>query len=157
MKHRIEWKPLLIALAIPLAVGGLAAWIGNDGMQAMQRLRQPPLAPPGWVFTVVWTVLYALMGVSSYRVYRADAEPGRRAALWIYGAQLVINFFWTIFYFVLGWRLFSFFWLLLIISLVAGMVYAFRRVDRLAGWLQTPYLAWLLFAAYLNLGTWMLN
>ena len=158
MQRKPAWKPLLIALAIPLAVGGLGALISGDGMEKYRALRQPPLAPPDWAFPVAWTALYLLMGVSSYLAYRAT-EPGprRQGAAILYGAQLAANLLWTLFYFALGWRMFAFWWLLLLLALAAGMVYAFARISRAAAWLQAPYLLWLLFAAYLNWGVWMLN
>ena len=145
----------LVAIAIPLAVGGLSAWI-NAGKFDDSSLVQPPLSPPGWVFFVVWTILYVLMGISAARVQLyGGAAAGD--ALFIWATQLVVNFLWTIFYFSFGALLLSFFWLLFLIALVALMAVRFERAVNGAGKLQIPYLVWLAFAAYLNFATWLLN
>lgn len=152
------WKHLLISLAIPLAVGGLSAWLTRDSMKAFEALDKPPLSPPGWLFPIVWTILYLLMGWASYRVYTADV-PERQSgrALAIYGLQLAVNFLWSIFFFNLGWYLFSFFWLLLLWCLILIMIFLFARIDPATRWMLLPYLLWVTFAGYLNLGIWLLN
>ncbi|MBR1497743.1 MAG: tryptophan-rich sensory protein [Oscillospiraceae bacterium] len=145
----------LVAIAVPLAVGGLSAWI-NAGKFDDPSLVQPPLSPPGWVFFVVWTILYVLMGISAARVQLyGGAAAGD--ALFIWATQLVVNFLWTIFYFSFGALLLSFFWLLFLIALVALMAVRFERAVTGAGKLQIPYLVWLAFATYLNFATWLLN
>ena len=149
MNQRIQWKPLLICLAIPLAVGGLSALITSSSMEAFAALRQPPLSPPGWVFPVVWTVLYLLMGRASRRVYRLGA-PESRKALTLYYVQLAVNFVWPLLYFRAQEYRIAFWWLLLLLALVLATLSAFYRLDKTAGRLLVPYVAWLLFAAYLN-------
>lgn len=149
---------MLISVAIPLAVGGLSAFLTRDGMDAFQRLNQPPLSPPEWLFPVVWTILYALMGVAAYLVYTSRASQSeKQGALFLYGAQLVVNFFWSIFFFNLEWFLFSFLWLLLLWVLVLFLFVRFRGISDAAGWMILPYLIWLTFAAYLNFGVYLLN
>ena len=111
-----EVKKLLIALAIPLGVGGLSALL-SGGMQDYLALEKPPLSPPGWVFPVVWTVLYLLMGYASYRVAVKGADAGKtRRALAVYAAQLVLNFLWSILFFGLELRLTAFFQILIFSS-----------------------------------------
>lgn len=155
---KIKWKPLLISLAIPLAVGGISALLTKDGMREMTQLRQPPLSPPMWVFPVVWTVLFAMMGLASYLVYTSSGRRGeKRSALWVYGIQLLVNFGWTIFFFRLGWRLFAFFWLILLWVMILGVTVQFHRIRHAAGLLMIPYLAWVAFAGYLNFGIYLLN
>lgn len=152
-------KPVLSAvllIAIPLAVGGLSALLTRESMADYEKLIQPPLAPPGVVFPIVWTVLFLLMGISAVLVYRADS-PQRDDAFFIWGAQLFVNFWWPVFYFRLGLRLVSFFWLWLLIILVAVMLYRFRQIRPAAALLNIPYFLWLFFAAYLNLATYLLN
>lgn len=155
---RIKWKQLIIALAIPLAVGGLSAWVTRDAMKEFAALDQPPLSPPGWLFPVVWTALFILMGIGSYLVWTSD-EPVRkkRNALLVYAVQLVVNFFWSVFFFNMGWYLFSFFWLALLWLLVLETIDLFWKVSRSAGILLFPYLAWVTFAGYLNFGIFLLN
>lgn len=125
-------------------------------MSRYAELDLPPLSPPGWVFPVVWTLLYFLMGVAAYLVYEAH-EPRSFAALALYGAQLVVNFAWPLLFFNLGMFLPAFLWLLLLVALVTALLFRFYAVRPLAGWLLLPYLMWLLFAAYLNFGVWQLN
>lgn len=151
-------KLLVKCIAIPLLVGAVSAWITMDAMKEFANLNQPPLSPPGWLFPVVWTILYILMGVSVYLVIKAGAnESGESKALTIYVYQLVVNFLWPTFFFNLQWYLFSFLWLVLLWGLVLVMILSFYRISKVAAYLQIPYLIWLTFAGYLNLGIWLLN
>lgn len=154
---KIDWKKLLIALAIPLAVGGLSALV-SGGMSDYAQLNQPPLSPPGWVFPVVWTALYLLMGYASYRIYTSDAsQEQKKRALLLYGAQLVLNFLWSPIFFGLQWRLVAFMVLIGLWVLVALTLREFSKIDETAGDLLLPYILWITFAAYLNLGAYLLN
>lgn len=155
---KIDWKKLLICLGIPLAVGGLAALISGGGMADYRNLNQPPLAPPGWVFPVVWTVLYLLMGYASYRILTsgADREQTRRALI-LYGAQLFVNFLWPVVFFGLQWRLLAFFILVVLWVLIYLTIRVFSKIDERAGDLLLPYILWVTFAGYLNLGVYLLN
>ena len=145
----------VISIGIALAVGGLSALI-NAGKMSNPDLIQPPLSPPAWLFPIVWTILFTLMGISAARVWLSECS-GKSDALFLYGTQLVVNFLWTIFYFSFGALLLSFFWLLFLIALVVLMAVRFERCVSAAGKLQIPYLLWLCFAAYLNFATWYLN
>lgn len=152
-----NWKQLLLFLAIPLAVGGFGALAGGN-MMAYRDLVQPPLSPPGWLFPIVWTVLYLLMGYSSYRVYNAPAEDKeKRNALILYGAQLLLNFLWPLVFFRLEWRLTAFFLLIALWLLIALTIRAFNAIDERASDALLPYLIWVTFAGYLNLGVYLLN
>lgn len=154
----IHWKKLLICLAIPLAVGGLSALITSGAMEDFAALEQPPLSPPGWLFPVVWTVLFLLMGLASYLVVTANEEQETiNRALTVYGVQLAVNFFWSILFFNLKAYLFAFLWLILLWALIAVTVSRFARIRPVAGWLMIPYLLWVTFAGYLNLGIYLLN
>ena len=151
-----EKKPLIVSLAVSLGVGALSAFLTRDSTSIYRTLAQPPLSPPGWVFPVVWTILYILMGVAAYLVWRTD-DPGRESALTWYGAQLLFNFLWPQIFFngrafgyALAWI--AVLWLLLLVT-----QRRFARIDRTAGALLIPYLAWVTFAAYLNAGVWYLN
>ncbi len=158
MKPKIKWKPLLLALALPLAVGGFSAFRTRDGMRAFASLRQPPLSPPAWLFPVVWTLLYLSMGLASYLVWVSGVSDKRRdRALTVYGLSLAANFLWPILFFtVQAWGA-AFVLLLLIWVLVGIAALLFGTIAPRAGKLLLPYLAWLTFAAYLNLGVWLLN
>lgn len=154
----IQWKKLLLSLAVPLGVGGLSAFFTRDSMERFAQLRQPPLSPPGWAFPVVWTILFLLMGLACYRVLRGNAPTAlRRRALWVYGLQLVFNFCWSLLFFNLGAHLLAFFWLLILWVLILINYRLFSQLDQSAGLLLLPYLAWVTFAGYLNFGIWLLN
>lgn len=151
-------KALIICLLIPLAVGGLAAWLTMDSMAQFAALAQPPLSPPGWVFPVVWTILYLLMGWASFLIWKSGApQAAKRRALGPYGVQLAVNFVWPLLFFRAGLYGFALIWLVILLVLVAETMLAFGRIDMRAAWLLAPYLLWLLFAAYLNAGVWLLN
>ncbi len=151
-------KPYIIGILIPLAVGGLAAFLTRNSMDIYKSVEKPPLAPPGILFPIVWTVLYILMGIGSTLVYKSDAEAkDKNQALFIYGLQLAVNFFWSILFFNLRAFLPSFIWLLLLWVLVVIMIVRFGRIGKTAAWLQVPYLLWVSFAGYLNLMIWLLN
>ena len=133
---KYKWKPLVLALAIPLAVGGLSALLTRQGMAVFRALEKPPLAPPGWLFPAVWTILFLLMGLASYLVFAAGrGTQSGRTALWFYAVQLLFNFFWSIFFFNCGAYLFAFFWLLALWVLVFITAVLFFRISRPAGWL----------------------
>lgn len=153
---KIQWKRLLVYLAIPLGVGALAGILTKDSMMQFSLLNRPPLSPPGWLFPVVWTVLFLLMGYASYLVSRSDSVQ-KRPALILYAIQLIVNFFWSIFFFNFEWYLFSFFWLVLLWVLILLTIRTFRRISPTAAILLIPYLLWVTFAGYLNLAIWLLN
>lgn len=152
----IRWRALLVCLLIPLGVGGLAAALTSGSMDVYKALRQPPLAPPGWVFPVVWTLLYTMMGIACYLVWVRDST-GLGGALFWYGAQLLCNLLWTLLFFNMKQYGLAFFWLLGLWALVLITVVRFFKETPAAGWLLLPYLLWVSFAAYLNLGVWLLN
>ena len=140
------------------AVGALSGWLTREGTQIYaQTIVKPPLSPPGWVFPVVWAILYALMGIGAAKVYQAPASKTRSMGLNLFITQLVVNFFWSPIFFNLQTFGFALLWLLLLWGLVLWMIRAFRKVKPLAAKLQIPYLLWLTFAAYLNFGVWYLN
>lgn len=140
------------------AVGALSGWLTREGTQIYaQTIVKPPLSPPGWIFPVVWAILYALMGIGAAKVYQAPASKTRSMGLNLFITQLVVNFFWSPIFFNLQDFGFSLLWLLLLWGLVLWMILAFRKVKPLAAKLQIPYLLWLTFAAYLNFGVWYLN
>ena len=153
-----NWKQILIAVAIPLAVGGLSAALSANAMASFSQLNQPPLSPPAWLFPVVWTILYVLMGVASYLVYVSCCPPDKkRAAFGFYAAQLGFNFLWSILFFNLQMYLLAFFWLLALWLLILTTAGLFSRCRKAAGWLMLPYLLWVSFAGYLNLAIYFLN
>lgn len=159
MKQRIRpvWL-LLLSLAVPLAVGGLAARIVGESTNIYEALRKPPLAPPGQVFPFVWSALYVLMGIGIFLAVRADVPvKEKRRALLPMALQLGVNFFWPILFFRGEAFLFAFFFILLLLFLVIAAALSLGQVKKAAAWLQLPYIIWTAFAAYLNFGVWLLN
>ena len=150
-------KKRLICWAIPLAVGGLATLL-SGGMDTYQVINQPPLSPPAWVFPLVWSALYIAMGEAAYRVLTSGADKGQiKKALIAYGVQLFLNFLWPLFFF--GGQMYLTAFIILIILWVAVFITTrrFSRIDENAGDLLLPYLLWVTFAGYLNLGVFLLN
>lgn len=152
---KIQWKKLIVSIVLPLAVGGVSALLTRKGMQDFASVPQPPLSPPAWLFPVVWTVLYILMGVACYLVW---VSPQRdKNALFAYGIQLFFNFCWSLLFFGAKNYLFAFFWLLLLWAAILWTLVLFYRTRKPAGYLLIPYLVWVAFAGYLNLGVYLLN
>ena len=150
-------KPYVISIAIALAVGGLSAVFTSGNMNMYDTLNRPPLSPPMWLFPVVWSVLFILMGVSSAMVYVKKTETDVSGALKIYGLQLIVNFFWSIIFFNMRAYLFAVVWLALLWILILIMIISFRKIKPLAGYLQIPYLLWVSFALYLTIMIYLLN
>lgn len=146
---------LLIAILIPLAVGSLSALL-SGGMNSYAVLNKPALSPPAILFPIVWSILYVLMGISSY-IIAASNSPDKKKALSVYWLQLLFNFFWSVFFFRFSLYLFSFVWLLAMIALIIIMIYRFYKISPIAAYLQIPYLIWCIFAAYLNFMVYQLN
>ena len=155
---KVDVKKLLICIAIPLLVGGLSGFLSAGEMEAFEQLKKPTLSPPGWLFPVVWTILYTLMGISSYLVL-TSGQPKEtiKMALAVYGIQLAVNFTWSLLFFNLEAYLAAFIWLLYLWLLILVMIYQFYKISKPAGILMIPYLLWVTFAGYLNLGIYLLN
>ena len=149
-------KSYVYSILIALAVGGLAGLLTSSSIEIYSQLEKPPLSPPSIVFPIVWTILYILMGISAAIIFNSN-DIMKKSALKTYAVQLIINFFWTIVFFNMGWYLFAFIWLLLLLAVVIIMVVQFYKIKPLAAWLQIPYVLWLLVAAYLNYMVYVLN
>ena len=149
----------VIAIAIPLAVGALSALITMGNMQIYKELNAPPLAPPSWLFPVVWTVLYVLMGVSSAMVYNnREIDPvAARSGLTFYAVSLILNFGWSIIFFNMKSFLLAFIWLIVLFYTIIKTVLYYVKVVPIAGYLQIPYAVWVAFAGYLNIAIYLLN
>ncbi len=156
----IKAKTLVISLLIPLLLGGaVGIFLAATGsFRSYDELFKPPLSPPMWVFPVVWSALYLLMGVSSYIIVTSDVSRGRREdALWQYFVQLGVNLIWPVLFFYFNLRLGAFIWIIVLLATVVKMIRDFFLINRAAALLQLPYLLWLLFATYLNGSFYLLN
>ena len=144
----------VVAVAVAAGLGGLATSSASD---AYGRLEQPGFAPPSWVFGPTWTVLYAMMAIAAWLVWRSGPWSDTRPALTLYAVQLVLNAAWTPLFFGLGWRGVAFGELSVLLLVLIATVVAFWRRRVLAGVLLLPYLAWSAFALCLNFAVWQLN
>ena len=141
-------------IVIPIALGGLVGLIISQFMD-YNTLQKPPLSPPGFIFGIVWSILYLLIGIAyGMLVYKgkSDAEVSK-----IYWTQLIINLIWPILFFVFKLRLFSSIWIIILLILVISMVIKLYKKDKIIGYSQIPYLLWIMFATYLNIGVYILN
>ena len=155
---KTTWTNILFWIAVTEAVGALAGFLTREGTRLYNATAvKPPLSPPPIVFPIVWVILYALMGYGAARIFDADPSADRTRARRFFWLQLVFNFFWSLLFFNLRSYGFAFFWLVALWLLILGMILSWRKVDPLAAWLQVPYLLWVTFAGYLNVGVWMLN
>ena len=153
-----QWKTYTVWILLTEAVGALSGWLSREGMNLyMQSVQKPPLSPPGWIFPIVWGILYALLGFGAARIWLSPASGDRSRGINLYITQLVINFFWSLIFFNLRAFGLAWLWLLLLWGLVLWMILTFRKTDSFAANLQIPYLIWLTFAAWLNYGVWQLN
>lgn len=152
-------KPFIISVIIALAVGGLSALLTSGNMDIYSEIIRPPLSPPSVLFPIVWTILYALMGISAAMIWneRENKMAESNRALIVYAVNLVLNFFWSIIFFNMQAYLFAFIWLVLLWVVILIMTVSFYRIKPIAGILQIPYILWVTFAGYLNLAIYILN
>jgi tryptophan-rich sensory protein len=156
--NKKPWKTYVLWIAICEAVGFFAGILTRQGTEIYaQTAIKPPLTPPGWLFPVVWVVLYSLMGIGAARITLAPQSANRSRGLNLMVTQLVVNFFWPLLFFNAGAYGFALLWLLVLWGMVLWMILVWRKVEPLAAWLQIPYQLWLSFAVYLNAGVWYLN
>mgnify|MGYP001855423785 CR=1 FL=1 len=139
---------------LPIILGGLVGLIISQFMD-YNTLQKPPLSPPGFIFGIVWSILYLLMGIAyGILVYKgkSNVEVSK-----IYWTQLIVNLIWPILFFVFKLRLFSSVWIILLLILVIDMIIKFYKKDKIISYSQIPYLLWIMFATYLNIGVYILN
>ena len=147
-------KIYIKSILIPVIIGGIVGFIISSYID-YNSLQKPFLAPPSIVFPIVWTILYILMGIS-YGILESNKLTNKKIDL-LYYIQLGFNAVWSIFFFLLKWRLFSFIWIILLAILIIFMILKFYDKNKVAGLLQIPYLLWVIFASYLNIAIYILN
>jgi len=143
------WRSLLVLEGATLAAGAVVGFLTQQESAFYEGLTRPSFAPPGWLFPIAWTLLYAAMAAAMWFVLRARGRD-RYILLGLYVAQLAVNLLWPVLFFVQHALGLAFFWLLLLWMLAAIMLYQFFRESKVAGWLLVPYQLWLTFAAVLN-------
>lgn len=147
-------KIYIKSIIIPIIVGGIVGFLISKSID-YNTLNKPPLSPSGSIFPVMWSILYILMGIS-YGILENNKLTDKKINC-IYYTQLIVNALWSIVFFIFKWRLFAFLWIILLDILVAMMIYKFYKKNKTSAWLQIPYMLWILFATYLNLGIYLLN
>ena len=155
MMKKINWKRLIIIILITFIVGSFFSLFTMNNMDTFKELEKP-INVPGILFPIVWSILYLLMSISCYIITEKD-NPNKNKALTIYAVQLVINSLWSLIFFGFGAYLISFIWLLILLASIIWMIIEFYKIDKKAALLQMPYLLWVIFAGYLNLGIYLLN
>lgn len=153
-----NWLALIIAIIIPLAIGGTAALFTVPNIQGWyQGLNKPSFNPPNWIFAPVWNTLYILMGIASYLVWRERKLKNLTPALSLYFIQLVLNFFWSLIFFELHQPGYAFVEVLILWLFIFSTIISFSRINKAAAWLLVPYISWVSFASLLNYEIWRLN
>lgn len=143
------WKSLAVLGGITLGLGGLVGWLTSGEMSFYDGLTKPAFAPPGWLFPVAWSLLYASMALSIWLVLRTGSGS-RWMLLGLYAVQLIINLIWPVIFFKLQALGLAFFWLVLLWGLVLILMLQSFRFSKAAGWLLVPYIGWVSFAGYLS-------
>lgn len=156
-QKKINWKMLILYIVFALVAGGIGALLGGN-MDNFKEVDKPSFSPPAIVFPIVWTVLFILMGISSYLICanKTDKKFKIRACV-IYLIQLTVNVLWSLFFFRLSWYFFSFIWVLLLLLFIIFMIIKFYKIKPLAAYLQIPYLLWTVFASILTYAIYRLN
>ena len=154
---KIDWIQLLTIILISELVGVLGSLLsGNQGVIYTSFVK-PPLSPPGWLFGIIWPVLYLLMSIAAYIIYQTPQTLERKEATTIYWIQLFVNFLWPIVFFRFEWYWIAVGVIILLDILVSITTLRFYKINKAAGYLMIPYLLWILFATYLNFGIAVLN
>ena len=157
MMKKINWFKLIVIVLITEFIGLLGNLFSGITGQIYTSLIKPPLSPPGWLFGLIWPVLYLLMGIVAYIIYQKPNTTERKKATTLYWVQLVVNFLWPIVFFRFQWYWISVIVIILLDILVLITTIRFYKIEKVAGYLMIPYLLWILFATYLNIGIAVLN
>ena len=152
----VNIKSPIFNIAIPLAVGGISSILTRNSMEIYASSNQPSFAPPGFLFPIVWTILYILMGISSYLILRSKSDL-KFKAMATYALQLFVNFIWPLIFFNARMYLFAFVWLIILLILVLIMTILFHKINKIVAYFQIPYILWLIFASILNFNVYLLN
>ena len=152
---RMDWKKLIIITVITFIVGTFFSFFTMNSMDTFKDLSKP-INVPGVLFPIVWSILYLLMSISCYLIVQSN-DKDKKEGIILYAIQLVINSLWTLIFFGFGAYLLSFIWIIILLIVVIIMLAKFYNINKIAMYINIPYVLWLLFAAYLNLGIYLLN
>jgi translocator protein len=153
-----EWIGLCVFVAICLLAGAIGSWFTAASVKSWYpTLVKPAGTPPAWVFGPVWSTLYLLMGTAAWLVWRQRSAEDVTIALALFFTQLALNAIWSFVFFGLRRPGLALLEILALLAAIIGTMARFAPVSRLAFWLMTPYLGWVLYATFLNSGIWRLN
>lgn len=150
--------PLIINILIPLVGGFIVGYLNSDTMGTYEMLKKPFFSPPGFIFPIVWSILYILMGIAAYRIYMRNKQGADdNGAYFFYLVQLIINFLWSFVFFTFKLYGIAFIVLVILFVLIIITYIKFTHVDKIAGILLIPYILWVAFAGVLNFFIYVLN
>lgn len=157
MTKRINWFQLIVIVLITQLIGVLSSIFSGNIGQIYKSFDKPTLSPPGWLFGIIWPVLFLLMGIAAYLIYQTRMIRERKKAIRLYWIQLLVNFLWPIVFFR-----FEMYWISVVVILVLDILVLmatiwFCKLKKSAGYIMIPYLIWIIFATYLNIGIAVLN
>lgn len=152
MKHIVR---NLFYIFFPILIGGIVGFIIKDSID-YKNLVQPPLAPPSILFPIVWSILYLLMGIA-YFIFKTKYNGNQALESKLYYIQLFVNALWSIIFFTLKWRFISIIWILLLLIILIAITSNFKNKSKISYYLFIPYILWVMFATYLNIGIYILN
>jgi translocator protein len=150
----MKYLYLILAVVLCLAVGFTSGQLTDTESDWFLNLEKPVIYPPGYLFGIVWTILYFLMGISLYLVIEKTKE---KLPYILFGSQLVLNFFWTLIFFGLKNILFAIIEILVLWGLIIGTIFVFRKHSKTAAYLLIPYILWVSFATILTISIYLIN
>lgn len=151
------WR-LIASILITIGIGALSGFLGMAGNEQYLELKRPSFSPPGYIFPVVWTILYFLMALAFYRIWmhgKQGTNIKKGAAL--YFIQLFLNFLWSIIFFRFNLYGIAFIELLILLAFILLTTFEFYKIDKIAAYLMIPYIIWVSFAGILNGAIWLMN
>ena len=152
------WGFLLLSILVAHAAGIIGSVATSSSLSTWyQTLALPSWNPPNWLFGPVWLTLYTLMGIAAYMIWLEKKSSKRDEALVLYGSQLVLNTIWSLLFFGAQNPGLAFGEIIILLGLIILTTRSFFRLNRTAGWLMVPYIAWVSFATILNGTIWYLN
>jgi len=159
---KVKGKSNLIALIISILIaegtGALSALLSGNIKQLYASLKGPSFAPPGWLFGIVWPILFLLMATAAYRIWMLrEQDMDANLSLWFYAIQLILNFFWQILFTTFQLRGAALLEIIVLLILIIITTLKFYKLDKTSGYLMIPYILWVSFASVLTYSYWVLN
>jgi tryptophan-rich sensory protein len=158
VNNKFNIGDLIISILITLGGGLVIGFITSSASKQYGNINKPMFSPPSWVFPIVWTILYILIGIAAYRIYQLKKQgKNTKNALVYYSIQLILNFLWPIIFFKLQLYGVAYIELLILLIFIVITTIKFFKVDKIAGFIMLPYILWSLYTSILNLFVWILN